>query len=723
MTRTRERGQRRRRRRAIAVLAGTAALVAACVWYWGVTRRNRTDVLLQRARIAVAHAKGEQAIEFADAVIRERPGDAMALQVRAQAEAILGRFEESLRTLGAILREAPDRVDVQRMLADVLVRAGKSREAVEAYRRALALGPDDAPTWGRLARTLSSIRDFPAAEKAYRRAVELETTSRADVLVELGLMYMSVGLERQALDAFDEVIRSDEVLSVGVLTTLGRALESLGALDRARECLAKVPPSSNQYAATQVLLSRIDRRQGRPEDGRPRIEAIARDPAQAVLAVGAMAGLNVRHGPDRELIRWVDPLIDLEKLPPPLRTSWLQFRVVLADEAGDWPAAMSWLNALAEGRPQANGETRGPMGVDAARIALLGKLGETDEARCVLGSSAALASSGLGRLIAAVLGEEPKGPAGEPLYGLFECLLRGDGEGARDAAQAFRSHPTFYGSDVLGFLKEADLSDRQLLACCRQLAVAMIARESELVGLSGALCREVLVQRPSLPIAYALASQVCLDRGLPTDDLIAQLRARLPDGCLLRYLVAKQMAEGGDRAGSIRELRVLADREPSHLLVRRQLSGLLVETGHIDEALAILEPMCSQPGAFQVSAANALACLLAEHRLGRLDEAYRLAGSALQAAPGSKPVLDTFAWVEHLRGNDERALSLLTMAVHGGGSEAELHRHLGDVYSSLGETAWASYHRRQADKSASDASAKTHPTATSRPSGPVACVG
>lgn len=720
MARTRKRGRQRRWRIWAGISVVTVALLLAFGWYWGAVAGDRKDLLLEQARIAMAHGKGEQAIRFADAVIENRPGDVGALHVRARAEALLGRFDDCLHTLEGLLDRMPDRVDLRRMAGDVLARMGRNREAVEAYRGARTLSPEDATTWRCLARTLVRVRDFPAAEQAFRRAAELAGETRADVLIELCRMYMSVGLDAQTLDVLEETAQQDGADRTDRVITLGRAFEALGRIDRAGEFLATVPLSSNHYAACQVLLARQEQRRGRTEPARARMEALARYSTPPIPTVRAMAGLNVRHGRDRELIGWVDPLVDVEKLPAPLKAAWLRFRVAFADEAGDWPTVLARLNALRDVQVDLGGQSRGLIGTDAARIAMLIAMDRVDEARRAFGAADALAASELGSLIATVLGDDQNVARSLSAHLVFESAARGDVEGVRAAMNGMPSHATLYASDVSNFLAVADLSESGHRQCLRQLAVAAVARTSGLLGLSWSLVENVVDRASHVSIAHGLAAGVLMDRGLPTAGLLDRLRRDLPDSSLLRYLSAKELADRGDLGGAIRKLRELCRREPKNLQARQRLSGVLVQSGDIDGAITVLEGVYRQPGPFQASAGNALACLLAEHKPERLDEAYRIAGQTLQREPRSRPVLDTFAWIEHLRGNHERALALLNLAVLGGNSEPELHRHLGAVYLSLGNASWSDYHTQQADRSTSESSPKAHRRPASQPTGPVA---
>ncbi|NTW53301.1 MAG: tetratricopeptide repeat protein [Chlorobaculum sp.] len=87
-------------------------------------------------------------------------------------------------------------------------------------------------------------------------------------------------------------------------------------------------------------------------------------------------------------------------------------------------------------------------------------------------------------------------------------------------------------------------------------------------------------------------------------------------------------------------------------------------------------------------AMNNLAYMLAEEGI-RLQHALRLASNAVMLDPNNGVYLDTLGWVHHKLGNNELARQLLEKAVATGLEEAEVYRHLAELYKKLGYEAKA----------------------------------
>ena len=85
---------------------------------------------------------------------------------------------------------------------------------------------------------------------------------------------------------------------------------------------------------------------------------------------------------------------------------------------------------------------------------------------------------------------------------------------------------------------------------------------------------------------------------------------------------------------------------------------------------------------------NNLAYLLAEEGI-QLRQALRLASNAVMLEPENGVYLDTLGWVHYKLGNNELARQLLEKAISTGVNEAEVYRHLAEVYRKLGYEAKA----------------------------------
>lgn len=91
---------------------------------------------------------------------------------------------------------------------------------------------------------------------------------------------------------------------------------------------------------------------------------------------------------------------------------------------------------------------------------------------------------------------------------------------------------------------------------------------------------------------------------------------------------------------------------------------------------------------------NNLAYLRAVHQ-GRPDDALELAERAVAVAPGQPSLLDTLAWIHHLRGDDRQAATFIDRALNASEPGAEIRIHAASIYVGVGRAHEA---RAQLDK-------------------------
>lgn len=93
--------------------------------------------------------------------------------------------------------------------------------------------------------------------------------------------------------------------------------------------------------------------------------------------------------------------------------------------------------------------------------------------------------------------------------------------------------------------------------------------------------------------------------------------------------------------------------------------------------------------ALQLDPANALAnnnyAYSLSERGEQLDEAKRMAGTALQTEPNNPSYLDTMGWIYFQLGDYEKARDYIRRAIDNGDASSTVYEHLGDVYEKLGD--------------------------------------
>ena len=163
--------------------------------------------------------------------------------------------------------------------------------------------------------------------------------------------------------------------------------------------------------------------------------------------------------------------------------------------------------------------------------------------------------------------------------------------------------------------------------------------------------------------------------------------ADLPENAAVLALRADTLLARGDRTGAHAALEQALAAAPA-------APGLLFALAQLEEADAAYDMAIKryrrilelQPT--NVVAINNLAYALAVHR-NLPGEALPLAKRAATLAPGNANVLDTWAWIEHLLGNDAIALKILNDAVKLDPRVGEIRLHAAIVAAAIGDRAKA----------------------------------
>ena len=177
-------------------------------------------------------------------------------------------------------------------------------------------------------------------------------------------------------------------------------------------------------------------------------------------------------------------------------------------------------------------------------------------------------------------------------------------------------------------------------------------------------------------------------------ELLAQARRRLPrqrmrwsaiEGHLLLF------SNEPGKAAAVLETVARAKMQPRNLALLIQVNtdlamaydllGMKKRCRAAYERVIALDP-------HNTLAMNNLAYLLAEEGI-QLRQALRLATNAVMLEPENGVYLDTLGWVHYKLGNYELARQLLEKAISTGVNEADVYRHLAEVYQKLGYEAKA----------------------------------
>lgn len=179
---------------------------------------------------------------------------------------------------------------------------------------------------------------------------------------------------------------------------------------------------------------------------------------------------------------------------------------------------------------------------------------------------------------------------------------------------------------------------------------------------------------PALFSRRRLDKAIAVSKGTPEK---AVALAVLSEGRIARH----------DNAGAIQALEKGTELAPGHFGSQLQLALLYEQAGRIPAALARYRQILAvQPN--NVVVLNNLAYGMAVTEKD-LEGALPLAKKAVAGAPNDPTVIDTLAWIEHLRGNDPAAARIMTAALRQGAPGPEIRLHAAIIYAATGAVAAA----------------------------------
>ncbi len=167
-----------------------------------------------------------------------------------------------------------------------------------------------------------------------------------------------------------------------------------------------------------------------------------------------------------------------------------------------------------------------------------------------------------------------------------------------------------------------------------------------------------------------------------------------PAAAVALSVQADVRAARGDKEGARRALEEAATLTPDSVATHLRLAQLDEEANAHAAAIERYRTVIKlQPQ--NVAALNNLAYALAV-RQKMPDEALPFARRALALAPDEVTVVDTVAWIEHLRGNDLEASKLLGPFVVKRAPSAEIHFHAAVIMAATGDRERAAGQLKQA---------------------------
>jgi len=150
------------------------------------------DAELDRRLIEVEDALKEpafeRAVELAEALLRDVPGNAEARRLLAAALRGAGRPDEALQIVRELAAQEPDNALIQNSLGTALRLAGEFDEAFVAFSRATELAPNLAPAWYNLSLIQLLRSNVDRAFEAIEQVLKIEPRFEPAVIMRTSMM-------------------------------------------------------------------------------------------------------------------------------------------------------------------------------------------------------------------------------------------------------------------------------------------------------------------------------------------------------------------------------------------------------------------------------------------------------------------------------------------------------------------------------------------------------
>lgn len=596
---------------------------------------------------------------------------------------MLNDYAAAVNRLDQLLAANPEELRYIKLKAGLLRRIDRLPEAESAYQLVLSQDPNDTVAIQGLAQVYVLRGEYPRAESLLLQMARIGRDAEMISIASRGRLYLELGLRDKARSMYQQLERMSPPRNPVLLVSFAQAYYELGALDTATDRLNDIESFAPQYATAQMMLAQIELRQNKADAAGKRLRQLM-DQSDVILAImPLMLQVDIRDAAAFDLVRWYDDNIILDDLPEDDQYNWASRRVEIYLLRENWAAAYDAAKDLSRIAPDVQDNLE-------LELALAIQMNDDARAREIYQGSSALQGSPIGPLAAAAMGL----PTGEAVdtTNFIKFLLamsHGDVTTARALAKDLPSHPTLFASDLLASLDEPQADDELHRAAYRKLAHAQFAWSADAPELAVAIVREVVKDRPKVAAAWALLA-------LWSPDSVKDSPV-MPQG-VAQMMQAMRDRAAGNPLDAAKQYKAILETEKNNDFVQFELAKAFEHTEEFDRAIEIHERLWLSGGPMKFSSGNDVAYLIAEHQPQRMDEAAAIARAVLEQTnpgPGQAPLLDTVGWIELKLGNKDAALKHLNEAVITLGGIPDVHLHVAEAYSAVGERQWAQYHRDQ----------------------------
>lgn len=565
------------------------------------------------------------------------PNHPVALKLLAGMALQRGLADEAIRLLERVRRFVPHDSQLLALLGSAYLKKKDTLRATELLERAVELKPQANDMRTQLAMVRLAVGRGDAAIQELEKILALDTSS-TEAAALIGLIHLRRKEFELALK-WSEVIAARAPESSSADSLRGAALTGMQRFAEARASYEEVLKRDPDNDAASYNLVELDLSQGAIDLARARLnEILARQP-RATRALAQLAGIARRNGDVDEAIRFYERIRYGDPGAVTNRTELVELYLA----TGRQKDAASLASAMVQRHPD---NTR----------ALLAQ-GRVYMAQQDLGAAAQVF-----RKMARLVGYKKTELHRIALY----QTQANDLEAARwSLDKALQVDADFLPALVL---------------------LARLERHSGSAAGVGKLVERIKSAHPEAPQGYTIAADTLREAGqldAARNEYMSGI-ARKPSSKLHigLFLVSLQLA-GDDIESQDAAMRVMARwlrDSPGDYVALRHFAGAHIRLRRMQAGIGAYEELLEQqPQDAQIM--NALA--LAYHQVGR-TEALALARRALDIAPSSAAVLDTYGWLLVETGDAARALPFLRKARLQAPYASEVRYHLGVTLHALG---------------------------------------
>lgn len=633
------------------------------------------------------------------------PERATILQLLADTLTALGRTSEAMVYTRVLADESPESFEAQQRLNDAMAyaEAGDYEEAEALLRELLEENPESQQAGMLLGMVKLSQGDVDAAAPLLSDAVDVETAG-TQAIQALAMAQAQVGNIDMALASLERSVRArpDDVTLLSLYGAL--ALNTEEQQEKGYLALQKALARDPHRSGIRLALARYHFQRDEREQGMAQLRsAFNYQPANWPVTTVYVNQL-LSQGQMNELREVVDSL----KSSAPRARETTMFEAQYLFRNDQQSAAIRQLRELVQREPgyaRAHGVLaqmhyeRGETEPALASLERLLPLEPTNDQALRFGVE--IIRSGEGgpnpqEWLASMPAEDPTLRAN--ITALRAMVYRDDGDlvSALDLVRNHEGQSTDYLRQTRSLiyrdrgmqLLDADEPDQSRELITEALTAFPNSRSLSLdlvrVDLYQERYREANAVLRDLRERFPNDTEIILMQSVATSAEHGRARAyrelrevwdESPDGQLALRLLNLANSEAPDEVPTI--LTQWAELEPDSRTRQLYLAGEQQRGGDDDAAIATYEQMIERNPQDPV-ALNNLAWLLKERELER---AAALAERAVELEPDSAPILDTYGWILHLKGDRSAALSYLERAAELAPESDEIQQNLQIVKS------------------------------------------